>query len=498
MITKSPQYPYRNINITSNTSDGNPFFDFIAYKCELAEIVEDKFVRNIETIFFDHSKHLSVLELSDINYRFAANMLNKCKNLKELKLDSVNEKHFKNHFYSQDFRTPDIIMLNNLKFLEVKSSKEIFSRIEAPRVETLIIHDDPGHDVVRSFLEISWDLKILELYNFNLRSVRRAENFRFRLEKLTFKLQNNLNLFRSLINNRLNFEAIMQRIRVNFRDNELQMRNPEGRNVDYIEYVEQFRHEIQRNQQEFLGNSLLNFLTPHKDTLKELNVNFDGLNLQANRIMDTIFTDFNLTKLSIKSNQKSLNFSIPKVSNSIEFLEVDGFMTFEDIRELISKCPAVTKLKVNLENTISSNILSIISSSMSNLKTFEVNSFFTEISEGIILEKVEKLKILKLNIWHKIAQTCPNVTKLTLIDDNFELVPEDLLKVLKNLKKLENLEIVGKTKFLNLEDICSLFLNQGFNVKTVKLFGPIYKDAFYKKIETVTKGTKTQISVLKF
>jgi len=389
-------------------------------------------------------------------------------------------------------------MLNNLKFLEVKSSKEIFSRIEAPRVETLIIHDDPGHDVVRSFLEISWDLKNLELYNFNLRSVRRAENFRFRLEKLTFKLQNNLNLFRSLINNRLNFEAIMQRIRVNFRANELQMRNLEGRNVDYIEYVEQFRHEIQRNQQEFLGNSLLNFLAPHKDTLKELNVNFDGLNLQANRIMDTIFTDFNLTKLSIKSNQKSLNFSNLKVSNSIEFLDIDGFMTFDDIRELISKCSSVTKLKVNLENTISSNILSIISSSMPNLKTFEVSSFFTEISYGIILEKVEKLKILKLNIWHKIAQTCPNVTKLSLVDDNFEVVPEDLLKVLKNLTKLKHLELIGKTRFLNLNDICSLLLDQTLEIKTIKIFGQIYKDEFYKKIEAVTKGTKTQISVLKF
>ncbi|KAL7014399.1 hypothetical protein ACKWTF_015906 [Chironomus riparius] len=503
MVKKSLNYPYRNIKITSNTSDGLPFLDFVAFKGGLAELVEYEFVKNVETIFLDHSRHLKVLELTNMNNIFAANVLCRCRNLVELRLDSVNVNQFRNNFYSQDVRTPETITLTNLLYLEVKDSSDLFSRIEAPHIETLIMHDDPGYEVLRHFLVITWDLKNLVLHDFNLRAVRRPQTFKFKLDKLTFKLKNNMNLFRSMINNRMAFEIIMQQIRNNYRENLEQLRDPVDRNRIYMQHVEQFREEIQRNQQEFLGNSLLNFLFQHQGTLKELNMNFDGLNLQASRILDSLLIEFNLTKLSLKSNYQSFNLSLPNASSSIKDLEIIGYWNFKDIQELIAKFPAVTDLKINVETKNNSDVISVIQSSMPNLKALEISTFFAGFSKGTNLEKLEKLKILQVNsrlgqkVWYRIAQTCSNVTRLTLIDDNFDVASQDLYRVLRKLTKLENLQFIGKTSISNLREVCSLFLDQNCNVKTVKMFGNVNRDGFYEEIDAVTQGTKTQITVVK-
>lgn len=347
-------------------------------------------------------------------------------------------------------KNSQVVELKNLKFLEIKTSSEAFVVINAPQLETLVIHDHANLITISDFLKSVPDLKSLIFNNFHRNAIKDCENFQFSLQKLSMNLDSPENNFINL------HEAV---------------------------YVAE----------------IIKFLKLHKN-LTDLSLNFGKLNNEVSQVISLAISDLNLKKFKLFCELSDLLDFFPKFNPEIEELSVNGTLKVENLEKLICACPRIKSLKLDLKFIIQPNFIESISHYLHNLKYLTIKSFITQIPATTIFKNVEYLKITNIHkesiesAWYDLVMACPNVKELTFLNYKLEVSLQNLQFVKTNSKNLKILNFICEENFCASDEFLFSFLDKNLGICELNITANnVNNRHFHEKIEILTHQTKIRI-----
>jgi len=324
-----------------------------------------------------------------------------------------------------------VVTLNNLKFMEIKDAKNVLYWLEAPNLETMIIKNYCQCPGVNEFLKTcEKSLKNLTIEKVFINYVENLDNLK--LKKLEVGIPSNL--------------------------------------LNESEYI--------------------NFLMTQVNSLRELTIHFHIFNPQSIIIIDYINKHFNLTKLSV----------ICEIETIISSSGIKQIISEPHIENFIIKCEKVTTLNLDFTFLIDFDIISHFQQFMPNLKSLTIHPYLSTAPLLGVLNGLDTLEIINLRKeipnrtkWYEIALECPNIKKLSLVDNRSEISTINLKSVLESSSELRILNLYfGNKEFQFCDNFFSIFLGDRINVLRINVYARMGKDKFNKKIEILRDNMKIQ------
>lgn len=198
-------------------------------------------------------------------------------------------------------------------------------------------------------------------------------------------------------------------------------------------------------------NSALEFLESQKE-IKKLKLS----GFLTREIVQFSISELELEKFSVDLEKVFANFKDLKFNKSLKILEILKLPSdIEIAKKLILHCTKIESLKISPKIVEKfENFTFEISNNLTNLKNLKLHSIPCEISDQMTFTNLKTLTVDEISNDEEIVNFiefsfgCPNIRKIKINFENsknsLKFDEEDLKNFLKDLKKLEILEISGK------------------------------------------------------